>query len=383
MNRSYDVIVIGLGIMGAAALWRVASKCTRSLGIDASGPSHCHGSSHGASRIFRRAYWEGEKYLQLLNHADLLWKELEQVTQRHLLFRTGGVFIGDKSSRIVSGSIETAKKGKIEHEVWIASDARKHLPAFNIQDEMAVVYEPGAYAISASEARLAMLNDAVLNGAFTEFGNNVVKLEKHGTGVRVTTKSGCIYFAGSVIVTTGPWITTNLMPELTRFLEPRRVPIYWFKPKAGCETPFSQEQFPIFLYERQDGGLLYGVPSIVSNEPDVKIGFHNRQQSPSLPGWENVPVQHRYITEIPPIIESIFPKLEGIPTQAKNCFYTMSRDESFLIGHSKALESTYFASACSGHGFKFAPAIGDALANMAIGQQASFSLSAFSVDRFN
>ena len=81
MNRSYDVIVIGLGIMGAAALWRVASKCTRSLGIDASGPSHCHGSSHGASRIFRRAYWEGEKYLQLLNHADLLWKELEQVTQ--------------------------------------------------------------------------------------------------------------------------------------------------------------------------------------------------------------------------------------------------------------------------------------------------------------
>ena len=181
MNNSYDVIVIGLGIMGAAALWRVAPKCARVLGVDAFGPSHCYGSSQGASRIFRRAYWEGEKYLQLLNQADLLWNELEDVTERRLLYRTGGVFIGAKSSRVVAGSIKTAKHGKIDHEVWMASDARKRMPAFNLQDEMLAVYEPGAYAISASEARLWMLNEAVRCGAITEFGNHVLKLENHGT----------------------------------------------------------------------------------------------------------------------------------------------------------------------------------------------------------
>ncbi|KRP63464.1 hypothetical protein TU82_20655 [Pseudomonas orientalis] len=70
------------------------------------------------------------------------------------------------------------------------------------------------------------------------------------------------------------------------------------------------------------------------------------------------------------------------PIYAKNCFYTLSPDDSFLIGESRALRSTYFASACSGHGFKFAPAIGDALANMAVGQQPHVSLAAFSAERF-
>jgi sarcosine oxidase len=383
MNTHYDVIVIGLGIMGAAALWRVSPKCTRSLGIDASSPTHDYGSSHGASRIFRRAYWEGNKYLQLLNHADLLWNELEHVTQRNLLFRTGGVFAGTQSSRIVEGSITTAREGRIEHEVWNISDARKWMPAFNMPDEMQVVYEPGAYAISATDARLAMLDEAALNGAKTVFGDTVVRLENHAKGIRVTTKSGGVYFAGSAIITTGPWMASDLMPEISSFLEPRRVPIYWFKPKMGSETLFYQEQFPVFLYEREDGGLLYGVPSIVSSEPGVKIGFHNRQQNPSFPDWKNTPVQRRHVTEISAIIDSLFPKLERIPTQAKNCFYTMSPDDSFLIGKSRAMNSTYFASACSGHGFKFSPAIGDALANMATGRQTNISLSAFSVDRFN
>ena len=358
-------------------------KNNRALGLEASGPSHCFGSSQGASRIFRRAYWEGEKYLPLLNHADLLWNELEGVTRASLLFRTGGVFIGPKCSRVVAGSIETARQGKIEHEVWIASNARKRLPAFDLQDGMLAVFEPGAYAISASEARLGMLNEAVRYGATAEFGDRVVNVENHGLGMRVTTKNGRIYFAESVIVTAGPWIASTCMPELTALLEPRRVPLYWFKPKKEFENIFSKEKFPVFLYELEEGGLLYGVPSIVGNEPGVKIGFHNRQQNPATADWTDAPVEQRYITEISSTIESIFPKLERCPTQAKNCFYTMSRDESFLIGKSKTLKSAYFASACSGHGFKFAPAIGDALANMATGQQESLSLSAFSADRFN
>lgn len=383
MKNTYDIIVVGLGIMGAATLWRAASKYSRVLGVDAYGPTHSYGSSQGSSRIFRRAYWEGDNYLQLLNHADLLWNELEQTSQQQLLFRTGGIFIGPQSSRVVAGSIRTAVQGAIEHELWDWSKITNRSPAFNIKRGAQAVYEPGAYAIAACDARLEMLNEAVKHGASTDFGHRVVHLENDGSDVRVTTNGGRSYLARSVIVTAGPWIADNLLPELKQLLEPRRVPIYWFTPKVGFEKLFAAEHFPVFLYEREDGALLYGVPSITGNETGVKIGFHNRQHTPASPDCKAIPVQQRYVTEITSIVESLFPALERSPTKAANCFYTMSPDESFLIGKSKILESTYFASACSGHGFKFAPAIGDALADLSTGQPASSSLSEFSANRFD
>lgn len=382
MKNAYDVIVIGLGVMGAAAVWRVAQKGAHVLGIDASGPTHCFGSSHGGSRIFRRAYWEGRRYLPLLEHADLLWNELEHATHQQLLFRTGGIFIGPQSSRVVSGSIQTAREGGIEHEVWTSSRIRRRFPAFNILEDAQAVYEPGAYAISACEARLGMLNEAVRHGATTQFGDAVFSLENHGAGLRVTTRSGCSYFTKAVIATTGPWMT-HLIPELIDCLKPRNVPLYWFKPKKDSEQLFSQAQFPVFLYESHDGSLLYGMPSIISNEPGVKIGFHNRQQAPAVPDWKIIPVTSNHSAQISEVIDSLLPALDRSPIHMKNCVYTMSPDESFLIGQSHAFNSTYFASACSGHGFKFAPAIGDALANMAVGQQPRVTLSAFSANRFD
>jgi len=382
MNTTYDLIVVGLGIMGAATLWRAASRYSRVLGIDAYGPTHSYGSSQGSSRIFRRAYWEGDNYLPLLNHADPLWNELEKTSQKQLLFRTGGIFIGPPSSRVVAGSVRTAGQGAIEHELWDWSKITTRSPTFNITRGTQALYEPGAYAIAACDARLEMLNEAVKHGASTDFGHRVVHLENEGSDVRVTTNGGRSYLARSVIVTAGPWIADNLLPELKQLIEPRRVPIYWFTPKSGFEKLFAPEHFPIFLYEREDGALLYGVPSIAGNETGVKIGFHNRQHTPAAPDCKAIPVQQQYVTEITSIVESLFPTLERSPIKASNCFYTMSPDESFLIGQSKVLKSTYFASACSGHGFKFAPAIGDALADLAIGQPARVSLSEFSANRF-
>ncbi|KAB0570283.1 N-methyl-L-tryptophan oxidase [Pseudomonas palleroniana] len=383
MKNTYDVIVIGLGIMGAAALWRVAAKCDRALGIDASGPTHCYGSSQGSSRIFRRAYWEGNKYLPLLQHADLLWQELEHLLQKQIIFRTRGIFIGPQSSRVVAGSIETARQGRIEHEIWTPSETKNVFPAFSIPEGMQTVHEPGAYAISAQVARLGMLDEALRRGATTEFGNTVVDIKNQGAEVLVTTRNSRSYRARAVVVTTGPWIASELMPELYGLLEPRRVPIYWFKPKIDSEKLFSRKRFPVFLYECPNGSILYGMPSIASDEPGVKIGFHNRQQSFARPDWKSFAVQDSSVKEITEAVEALFPKLERSPIKEKNCFYTMSPDESFLIGKSEALKSTYFASACSGHGFKFAPAIGDALANVAVGQQPFVSLSSFSAHRFN
>ncbi|CAM3387367.1 sarcosine oxidase [Pseudomonas gessardii] len=382
MKNYYDVIVVGLGIFGASALWRLASKGKRVLGVDAGGPTHCFGSSHGSSRIFRRAYWEGEKYLPLLNHADTLWNELEAVAQRKLLFRTGGIFIGHSDSRVVKGSTRTAKLSQIKHSLLTADKVCRHVPAFNIPHNFEALYEPGAYAISACDARLTMLNEAVHQGVVTLFGESVVSVKNNGAGATLKTKNGNSYTAKSVIVTTGPWIAEQLLPELKDYLETRKLPVYWFTPKTGSENIFSPENFPVFLYESSHGHLLYGVPSIVSNEPGVKIGFHNRQQIPTHPSWMEVQISQQSIEEISTIVSPLLPDLERLPARAKNCFYTMSKDESFLIGASTKLNSVYFASACSGHGFKFATAIGDALAHLVNGQDPSVSISEFSPTRF-
>lgn len=168
----------------------LSKKCTNVLGIDASGPTHSYGSSQGASRIFRRAYWEGEKYLPLLKHADFLWNALEQLIDRQILFRTGGIFIGSESSRVVAGSIKTAHHGNIDHTTFTSSKIREFLPAFNVKNGMHALYEPSAYAISAYDSRLGMLNEAVRHGATIERGDSVVNIENHESGIRITTKRG-------------------------------------------------------------------------------------------------------------------------------------------------------------------------------------------------
>lgn len=382
MKRDYDVIVVGLGIFGASALWRLASKGKRVLGVDAGGPTHCFGSSHGSSRIFRRAYWEGEKYLPLLNHADALWCELEALAQRKLLFRTGGIFIGHSDSRLVKGSTETAKASKIQHQLLSSEKVNKYAQAFNIPYGFEALYEPGAYAISACDAKLSMLNEAVHRGGVTIFGETVISIEDRGAKAILKTKSGNSYTAKSVIVTTGPWIAEHLLPELKHYLETRKLPVYWFTPKVGSENIFLPENFPVFLYESSLGDLLYGVPSIISNEPGVKIGFHNRQQTPTFPSWKEVQVSQQLAQEISAMVSPLLPGLEHLPARVKNCFYTMSKDESFLIGAATNFSSVYFASACSGHGFKFAPAIGDALAHLVDRQEPIVSISEFSPARF-
>ncbi|XKU43854.1 FAD-dependent oxidoreductase [Pseudomonas [fluorescens] ATCC 17400] len=112
------------------------------------------------------------------------------------------------------------------------------------------------------------------------------------------------------------------------------------------------------------------------------MGFHNRQQTPTFPSWKEVQVSQQLAQEISAMVSPLLPGLEHLPARVKNCFYTMSKDESFLIGAATNFSSVYFASACSGHGFKFAPAIGDALAHLVDRQEPIVSISEFSPARF-
>ena len=174
-----------------------------------------------------------------------------------------------------------------------------------------------------------------------------------------------------------------LLPELASVLEPKRVPIYWFEPRPGCAEKFSPTALPVFLYEAKDGALLYGIAAGESAESGVKIGFHNRQHVTYASSEEPAPAMKRYAHEIESYVAEIFPDLVPFPANGKWCIYTLTPDELFVFDRSSNLPNVFHANACSGHGFKFAPAIGQVLAEQGIGLRSSVDLGAFAFDRFD
>ncbi len=380
MNQ-YDVVVIGLGIMGAAATWRASLLGAKVLAIEKGGPTHRGGSSHGATRIFRQAYWEGQSYLGLLSLADKCWRELQSASETRLIVQTGGLFIGPRSTGVVAGSLGTAVQGRIEHEHLTAAGVRERFPQLCVDDDMEAVYEPGAYAVLAEEARLQMLNEAVSRGAQLSYGEEVESIASNSGRPTVNTRSGQSIVAGSVVVCAGA-ANVMLLPELASILQPKRVPIYWFEPRHGCGEKFGPRAFPVFLYETKNGALLYGIAAGVSAESGVKIGFHNRQHVAYASSKEPAPAMTRYAREIESYVAEIFPDLVPSAVNGKWCIYTMTPDESFVLDRSPNHPNVFHVNACSGHGFKFAPAIGQVLAEQGMGLRPSVDLGAFAFDRF-
>ncbi|HEX6346560.1 N-methyl-L-tryptophan oxidase [Umezawaea sp.] len=374
-----DVLVVGAGVVGAATTWALAERGARVLTLDAHGPTHRYGSSHGESRIFRRAYWEGAAYLPLLNRANELWAELEEAHGDTLLVRTGGVFIGSGEGGVVPLGRRTARLGGIEHEVWNAARLADRFPWFGVDEGMTALYEPGAYTVLAARARLAMLDAAVRRRARLRFGDEAERLRPVVDGVEVRLRSGEKISCGVVVLATGPWMQGALAIGLGHVLAPVRVPVYWFR----ADHRLGIEGFPAFLYESAGGGVVYGVPEWGGGAPRIKVGFHNRQQRPGDPqNTTSHAVAPRFRREMAAVVSRILTGVDPEPVSWRQCYYTLTPDGGFVIDRSPADPRVVHVSACSGHGFKFATAVGECAAALALGEPASVDLSPFTSARF-
>ena len=381
MPQNFGTVVVGMGIMGSASLWRLSQRGIDVLGLDSGAPINLLGSSHGGSRIFRQAYWEGGDYLPILKRADKGWRQLQALSDRRLLNFTGGLFIGPVQSGVVPKSAATAKAGGVAHRQMTARQVAEDFPAFNLLSNMEAVFEEGAYTIAADDARLEMLNQAVLNGAQLRYGCRLEKIERVAGRLSLQLSDGQTIEADRVVLATGASLAGLLIPDLADIVRPSSVPIYWFNYKHGQEQHFTN--FPAFLYELHDGRLLYGTPQIDQSEPGIKIGFHNHQQSELDLTNQRLPVNKAFTDEIAECVASLFPGLLAQPYASKKCIYTMSPDESFLMGESKEIPGVYYVSACSGHGFKFAPEIGDYMARAVQGEPFAEMAPMFAVERFD
>jgi sarcosine oxidase len=379
-RRTYDVVVIGLGIMGASALFHLSRRGVRVLGVEAHGPSHHLGSSHGQTRIFRRAYWEGQQYLPLLERSYAGWLRLDDATYDTIALKTGGLFVGPPASRLVRGAGDTATRWGIDHEHLDADEVSSRFPAFRVRDDAAAVYEPDALMLFADQARLSYLSQAAAAGAHLAYGQSVNAVETVGEGAMTVSGDGWQVGCGAVVLSVGGWVGRFLPREIAPFVTPMRIPVYELDVAPSSEPDHLPGRFPVFLFEDSAGALVYGLPKWRAHGGGLRLGFHNRQLSPLDPDSDRRPPSDAERDELWQTIRQLLPGVRSTG-RATSCVYTMSRDESFFLGRSQELSGVVYASACSGHGFKFAPAIGEVLAQLALDGRSTVDISAFGSDR--
>jgi sarcosine oxidase len=379
-DATCDVVVIGLGIMGASATYQLTQRGASVLGVDAGGPTNELGSSHGQGRIFRRAYWEGEHFLPLLDRSLVGWRELHANSHDPIVSESGGIFIGAPTSTLIRGSRSTATHCGIEHEYLSAVQIGRRFPAFSVDAAAVAVYEPEALTLLANNARLSYLSQSTRRGARLSYGSPVRSVTTAANETLLVRGDGWQVSCGAVVLAAGGWIP-QLLPEVAPYVKPMRIPVFSFDIDDGLHRQI-RAGFPAFLFEAECGSLAYGLAETRGPKSVVKVGFHNRQLSPldDMHQPRRQPLDQERL-EVWSAVSSLLPGLRSSAVGV-SCVYAMSQDEGFIIGKAQDVPGLIYASACSGHGFKFAPAIGEVLARLASGGDAGIDISAFSPDRF-
>jgi sarcosine oxidase len=352
------VIVIGLGIMGSATAWALARRGVRVVGLEQYAPFHALGSSHGKTRIIREAYFESPEYVPLVQRAYELWDELGERTGRRLLRVTGGVSIGRLDSPFIVGARESAQRHGLAHELLDAQEARKRFPVLALPDDFVALVEGRAGILFAEECWRAFCEDAVRHGAELRFGVRVHGFAPDGEGMTVETESGRLR-ADRVVVTAGPWSAT-LLADLGLPLEVRRVLVVHVQPDDP--TRFRPEVLPIFIMDVPEGEY-YGFPFL----PDqgVKFGRHDDGEvcTPESVRRTVTDDEVRWMTGV---LERYLPGAAREVLMTVTCLYTMTPDSHFVIDRHPEWPQVVFAAGFSGHGFKFASVMGEALADLAL-----------------
>ncbi len=371
---SFDAAVIGLGIMGSAALASLAERGCRVTGIERFAPGHDRGSSHGATRIIRLGYFEHPSYVPLLRAAYPLWRDLEARSGASLLSVTGILEIGAPDSELVAGTLRSSRLHGLAHEILDAPCLRERFPAFRVPDDFVGVFQPEGGFVRAEQTVAtfqALARDA---GAELRMNERVLAVTPRGTGVRITTQQGSLD-AGCAIITAGPWLA-SLLPDFPIRLRVTRQALGWFEPTDA--TLFRPECFPVFLLQNRDG-TFYGFP--MDGNAGVKVAKHHHANETVDPDHHDRTLSPDDEAMIRTALVAHLPAADGRLTAAKTCLYTMAPGGDFIIDRLPDDPRIIVASPCSGHGFKFAPLIGEILADLACSGTTPHDISRFGLPR--
>jgi sarcosine oxidase len=376
----YDVIVIGLGGMGGATACELAGRGKRVLGLEQYTHGHDRGSSHGGSRLIRQAYFEDPAYVPLVLRAYELWERLERETNKDLMTLCGGLMLGPRGSKVLEGSLLSAREHGLPCEVIEADEVRRRFPALAPTAGTIALYEESSGFIDPGAAIDAQLARAANLGAELRFEEPAVSWEAadSGDGVRVETPAG-VYEAGRLVLAPGAWAPA-LLAGLDLPLEPERRVICWFEPGGDAE-PFLPGNFPVFIWEPEDGETFTCFP-LAAEERGVKSVFFRAGGAPCDPNALERRVREDEIELMRGHLRRFVPALAGRCLATDVCMYTNTPDEHFVIDLHPDHPQVSFASPCSGHGYKFATVVAEILADLATDGTTRHQIGMFSSRRF-
>jgi sarcosine oxidase len=370
----HDVAILGLGAMGSAAACHLARRGLKVLGLDQFEPPHTHGSSHGETRVIREAYFEHPIYVPLVQRAYQLWEELERETGQQLYRKTGGLMLGIKDGIVVSGSIRSAQEHHLAHEILDNAEVTQRFPGLTPSPGMNAVLEPRAGIVFPEKCVAAHLALARKFGAELRTGETATAWTPAREHVEIKTDRGT-YTARKLIVTAGAWLP-RLFPALAPVLTVERQVLLWFE--ALDPALFTPDRFPIHLWEYEPNKMFYGFADLGDG---VKVAFHHQGETTD-PSRVNRTVTDADITSMRNLLDRFLPQANGRFLRGAVCLYTNTPDGHFIIDFQPDSDRVILASPCSGHGFKFASAIGEVLADLAMTGRCAFDLTLFRADRF-
>ncbi|MCP3711201.1 N-methyl-L-tryptophan oxidase [Paraburkholderia sp. CNPSo 3274] len=377
-NRHFDTLIVGAGSMGMAAGYYLSRLGNKVLLLDAGDPPHDQGAHHGGTRLIRHAYGEGAAYVPLALRAQQLWEDLEQQTQTALFVRTGVVNIGSPDDAFLREVQASAASHGIPLETLDAATASKRWPAWRLRPEQIANFEPGAGVLYCERAISAYRQLATALGATLGTNTRVTRIECHGReSVNVWTDTDEKFTARDLIVCAGK-STRDLLAPLGLEVPVTRVrkSFAWFEGEPGL---FAPERFRGFFVASEVGGY-YGFPDLDGS--GLKLGRHDTGE----PVAADAPLapfgaEPTDLGDLQAFLQRYLPGA-GELRVGRACEYDMTPDEHFIIDRVPTCPNVHIATGFSGHGFKFASAIGEALAERITQGESRIDLAMFARKRF-
>jgi sarcosine oxidase len=374
--KRYDAIVLGVGGVGSAALYHLAHRGKRVLGIDRFPPGHDRGSSHGQSRIIRQAYFEHAGYVPLVLRAWQLWDELAERRGERLYEQVGLIQIGPPDGEVVSGVLESARMHGLEVERLTASEVMRRWPGFRATEEMAGAYERRAGYLKVETCVLAHVAEAVAAGAELKIDQSALSWQADAAGVVVVTDRETLS-ADKLVITAGPW-AVGLLGDFAVRLEVLRKPVFWLAPRDDSYR--ADRGRPCFLYELPCG-VFYGIPQI--DDRGVKVAEHSGGQAVGDPLHVDRSINEDDRQRVTNFASHYLPHSTAEVRHHSVCLYTMTPDRDFVVDRHPSFPQVVVIAGLSGHGFKFAPVLGEIAADLVIDGETTHPIDFLRMDRFH
>jgi sarcosine oxidase len=375
-ERAVDVIVVGGGAMGSGTAWRLARAGHRVRLLEQFAFGHENGSSHGPSRMIRIAY-PAPEYVELGQEAFRLWDELQAESGESLLLHTHGMNVGLPHADAMEEVASTLDSLGVPYERLDHDELRRRYPQYTFPEGSIGIYQEDYGILAASRCVAALAARARAKGAELYDEEPVVEIAPYGDGVTVRTTRGT-HLAERVILTAGSWLGPLLAPlgiDLPLTVLQEQLAFFRVLDPAA----YTPDRLPLLMHRFPGTTSLGSVFPIYGHE-GVKVML-DRIGLRVDPGNPDRTIDPARLERLRAYAAELMPGITGEILETTSCRYTMTPDEDFIIDHHPEHRQIVIASPCSSHGFKFAPVIGQLLADLAVNEKTPYPMARFRLDR--